>query len=466
MLSLMKERVHDLDGQLSMWYAMMKSSMSPIDALPNEVLGTVFAFAVDGQPSSSMCALRISHTSLRWRNISLAQPSLWSVFDFEPPSGKEMELLDLWLSRINPTSPLTITASSTVVAMSLTLRRMSSKLSHLHIIDLERMWRPSSILGRGVLLPNLECLSISLPSRHQSSSIVIQAPKLPTLSIYRGLDFSRLFIYNSSLTSLHLHDTCVTDGEWADILRQWPSLMHLHLIAVAIDIQRSDDPLVLHTLTSLQTINMSLCCPNLATYLLRIINAPNLGSLEYNLSFSEEWKKSLNEPTPGIDAAYLPWANLMPEFVSTSLALIDFRSLSQSHQLSRSKHITFMRLYGEPAYLHNFLDTMKGQSPAHVLPEPVEFSFVSAPFPRPYPIDESNELLLRMARPKLPHQLFRFLIRLKEQPAGISYFRSLNISSDMIGSNGLWYQLHIENTILLSYMDDATSLSERAYVCT
>ncbi|KAJ6568823.1 hypothetical protein B0H19DRAFT_938022 [Mycena capillaripes] len=88
-------------------------SVAAIDVLPNEVLPSIFAFAIENQPteeytSSTVSPITISHTCRRWQQIALETGSLWTniVLTF-PASEKQLTRTSIWLSR-STTYPLNI----------------------------------------------------------------------------------------------------------------------------------------------------------------------------------------------------------------------------------------------------------------------------------------------------------------------------------------------------------------------
>jgi len=104
-------------------------NVPPIHRIPVELLGEIFKHYLDEAPQTrrknigtsrlttgyltTVNPIILGHICLRWRNISLSMPTLWSSLAIYRPKLSQIPLIRLWLKR-SGVCPLTLSLSQTI----------------------------------------------------------------------------------------------------------------------------------------------------------------------------------------------------------------------------------------------------------------------------------------------------------------------------------------------------------------
>lgn len=108
---------------LSQWHFAAKNSLSPIGALPPELIYMIMSYA--SEEPNPLHVLRISHVSKLWRRVVISDPTSFTCADWERWNDN---LVELWCTRAG-SQPLTIGLGHSAMCEIVDNRR--SKLNHL-----------------------------------------------------------------------------------------------------------------------------------------------------------------------------------------------------------------------------------------------------------------------------------------------------------------------------------------------
>ncbi|KAF7311363.1 F-box domain-containing protein [Mycena kentingensis (nom. inval.)] len=223
--------------------------------LPDELLQLIFAWCLPSQdfapyliarPLSTTAPLLLTQICVRWRNVAVATPELWTFMRtiFRPISAESVTvpvdpLLTLWLQRAAPLSITLVIADIAVGSLYDVLRRFPTRLAHLHVHGLQLTELCRTALADSMLaLPSLQTLLLR-PTYAQDILLLdnLITPQLRNLTSRRrqpGLRLERLasLIARSACGAELTHMSLSTHGASPDLLallRATPNVHHLEL---------------------------------------------------------------------------------------------------------------------------------------------------------------------------------------------------------------------------------------------
>ncbi|KAF9255978.1 hypothetical protein L218DRAFT_937112 [Marasmius fiardii PR-910] len=216
--------------QLTTTANLYRSLLSPIHAMPSDILSTIFAFCCQENvllPSSLPPVLRLSMVCGRWRDIALSTPSLWSSIGIN---------LGAWSGKIHMLEHLTkqfmerSQQSPLHLSLVLHFKTVSDVAEAKHALDIiiqncER-WKDMSLDFEGLKfsfpsfasihgrLPVLRSLSLTPPKGHTDLNVISRlfdtCPSLRALEFFTLPDeFEPLHLPWNQLKLLRIHNSFI-----------------------------------------------------------------------------------------------------------------------------------------------------------------------------------------------------------------------------------------------------------------
>lgn len=180
-IHVLEEKVTTLRRRFDSWRAGMVQSHSPVIALPDELLTSIFEMVTEGDASGGWrTGITLSHVCSQWRVASVGFSKLWSKLQLS--SLTQSGLLSLCAHR------------SRNLRLSLTVRSYSSRVRH---VD----WPPTSIHIGPDEAPQIASLSFLSCEAHEA----LHVPN----SVQHLLDLDDVS-FDLSYTTLHLSDYLAT----------------------------------------------------------------------------------------------------------------------------------------------------------------------------------------------------------------------------------------------------------------
>lgn len=225
-------RLRDLTGTLEAQEKLLKahmagirSIMSPIQKLPQEILDEIFKYICcsgDTNPNwisrdeKHLPTITISRVCIRWYNLVMSTPALWSSFGTQDfGSSSTSSLFDRFLER-SRFHPIDFTISDDYrskanldVVSSLTKSENSRRWRHVRIDAHESGKILEPLIESRGSLPVLKSLSLTFSS-NSTLSFPVDFPKLQSLALNMlplDLEYPRPSITSLSLMSLTVEET-------------------------------------------------------------------------------------------------------------------------------------------------------------------------------------------------------------------------------------------------------------------
>ncbi|KAE9409948.1 hypothetical protein BT96DRAFT_782407, partial [Gymnopus androsaceus JB14] len=139
---LLKE-IETRQDVLGAYIACVRSAMSPIHKLPQEMLGEIFKYVCCGDigvnciwedGKQQLPTITLSRVCIRWYNLVNSIPGLWSSFGIRDSDSANFSLFDLFLER-SRSHPIDLTISD------FRSKLHTDSLSSLKLIENSNRWR-------------------------------------------------------------------------------------------------------------------------------------------------------------------------------------------------------------------------------------------------------------------------------------------------------------------------------------
>lgn len=295
-------KIDFLERDLHYRRACLVNAHAPVEVLPPEVLGEIFATAVAASPplQARRLAVTISHVSSFWRAVAIRQPMMWRrvvLCDNNRswhPRWSLPGLAEEWIRRAS-NSPLDVLVEQQFFQ---TLRRLEIpnwKIRSLSLVDVniesdQAFSAPSDWnYIRDLSLPSLETLCITTsPLAEPMVTFTTNTNSFPSLrnliitGNWRRLLWDLVPVYGMQLRGLFLKGGCVGVGTYRTISQFCPSLEVLCLDDNVADFSAADmdegEIWEFKTITDLEARNFS---PELSNMLARHACFPNLRSFVF-----------------------------------------------------------------------------------------------------------------------------------------------------------------------------------------
>ncbi|KAF5386349.1 hypothetical protein D9757_006689 [Collybiopsis confluens] len=254
----------------------LRSVLSPVHRLPNEVLCRIFVWICHSKDSVTSRPFVLAGVCNRWRTLCLSYSRLWSKFHFGfhqngLGSYDKWNLLDLFLQRSGQQS-LTISIYYNESRPDFTLfhkfARCASRWGNIVVKSAHDEWLPM-YLSEGVQFPALESLDIGLSGRDLET--FENAPRLKKLTATSTLSLSQQVLQRI----IDLSYTADAPN-FRDVITSCPRLLTLSITGHRHDLLPENIPgIIVPTLTTLgiKGGGSALC------QMLRFFTAPALTSL-------------------------------------------------------------------------------------------------------------------------------------------------------------------------------------------
>ncbi|KAG8700177.1 hypothetical protein FRC09_006128 [Ceratobasidium sp. 395] len=315
----------------------LRSSLS-INDLPREIFVRILSYDDDTNEGPSL-ALVASWTCMRWRNVALHTPTLWTTVRLCAYGAGLPEILlrseecgiDFVL---DPISSQSITFPRDVSALLRILEPHYRRINSLNLVLPDHDCVEAALAGLCGLVPNLQALELGLPydpcSGLQSFASIIcpdlaaafgavgcgSGEKLQILKLravafpWFDLAFSHLTVL--CMTSMCTDETAIIWEQLVDSLSRNSSTLE-ELVLDQCEFQVLDEEFTHPTivLPNLKYLNLRLVNPALITALLSHISMPNLETLELEFDADDQCEV-FRALFPSPDANALPCSDKEP----------------------------------------------------------------------------------------------------------------------------------------------------------
>ncbi|KAF8305913.1 hypothetical protein DL93DRAFT_2172350 [Clavulina sp. PMI_390] len=294
-IQLLEAKIITLRWRVASWRASLVEPLSPITALPSNLLQYVFELIVLESPRAWHSAVILSHVSRRWRTVSIGDPKLWCRLDLGSPLSRGMVPLfavrsgDRRLSLSlrgygddpDATSPITPMSPSPRIGWPLG----SIALGPSEAMQLSRLRFESADAA----------VAISVhPAAHEllhidSLSFILPMQRVPLQDYMFATQRLRLkcasFVPRKKLTMPNLIDLYIESCEedfMVDILNviDAPALQHLELSGVGWSYHENRPTTKVRAFPHLTTLTIHLCDPKVWAFVADYLVLPDLRSLK------------------------------------------------------------------------------------------------------------------------------------------------------------------------------------------
>lgn len=222
---------------------MCRSALSPISALPHEILVEIFLLVhletkiTNGMSRAETCIVspnaskirRLSEVCVDWRTIALKQPKLWAFGRVRDLS--EIGELATVLERSGSDFSLTVDGSSGVTKPDWIRSNLREQISSLSWNSPEYITSLFQYLinSEGVLiLPHLRNLSMTLSGGSYVDLTEFEMPELRSVEIRHGI-IGNLSTSSTTIRSIDISDVTLTSDAIKSITTRSPSLERLYI---------------------------------------------------------------------------------------------------------------------------------------------------------------------------------------------------------------------------------------------